>query len=73
MGDRWHYDHGGSMIFTDLRPLNGGEPYVPEYEGELVITNNNSYADVLRFMLKDLEAEEIFLLTRMVAEQVENA
>ena len=58
------------MIFTDLRPLSEGEPYIPEYEGEFVITDSNSYADVLRFMLKDLDAEEIVVLTRMVAEQV---
>ncbi len=58
------------MIFTDLRPLNEGEPYIPEYDGELVITNSNSYADVLRFMLKDLEAEEIVALTRLVAEEI---
>jgi hypothetical protein len=60
------------MIFTDLRPLTEGEPYVPEYDGEFVITDNNSYADVLRFMMKDLDAEEIVLLTRMVADEVVN-
>jgi len=60
------------MIFTDLRPLTGGEPYIPEYDGEFVITDNNSYADVLRFMMKDLDAEEIVLLTRMVADEVVN-
>ena len=60
------------MIFTDLRPLTEGEPYIPEYDGEFVITDNNSYADVLRFMMKDLDAEEIVLLTRMVADEVVN-
>jgi hypothetical protein len=60
------------MIFTDLRPLAEGEPYIPEYKGEFVITDSNSYADVIRFMLKDLDVEEIVVLTRMVAEDMAN-